>query len=207
MISKEKVRKEAMEARDSMDEESRQQKSHRIVEKILQLDCFRQADVVLSYHSFRSEVNVDALNRGILLQKKSLYLPKTFVKEKKIRFYQITDLAKLKQGYQKIREPMGKEPEFSWETIQKEKKKVIMIMPGTAYDARGYRMGYGGGYYDRYLNEYEKEWKHSDFCMIFVAFSEQKVLMVPGERCDVKPDIIVTDKENYVNHSKKGRPL
>ncbi|MCI5883145.1 MAG: 5-formyltetrahydrofolate cyclo-ligase [Clostridiales bacterium] len=207
MISKEKVRKEAMEARDSMDEESRQQKSHRIVEKILQLDCFRQADVVLSYHSFRSEVDVDALNRGILLQKKSLYLPKTFVKEKKIRFYQITDLAKLKQGYQKIREPMGKEPEFSWETIQKEKKKVIMIMPGTAYDARGYRMGYGGGYYDRYLNEYEKEWKHSDFCMIFVAFSEQKVLMVPGERCDVKPDIIVTDKENYVNHSKKGRPL
>lgn len=207
MISKEKVRKEAMEARDSMDEESRQQKSHRIVEKILQLDCFRQADVVLSYHSFRSEVDVDALNRGILLQKKSLYLPKTFVKEKKIRFYQITDLAKLKQGYQKIREPMGKEPEFSWETIQKEKKKVIMIMPGTAYDARGYRMGYGGGYYDRYLNEYEKEWKHSDFCMIFVAFSEQKALMVPGERCDVKPDIIVTDKENYVNHSKKGRPL
>ena len=207
MISKEKVRQEAMEARDSMDEESRQQKSHRIVEKILQLDCFRQADVVLSYHSFRSEVDVDALNRGILLQKKSLYLPKTFVKEKKIRFYQITDLAKLKQGYQKIREPMGKEPEFSWETIQKEKKKVIMIMPGTAYDARGYRMGYGGGYYDRYLNEYEKEWKHSDFCMIFVAFSEQKVLMVPGERCDVKPDIIVTDKENYVNHSKKGRPL
>lgn len=207
MISKEKVRKEAMEARDSMDEESRQQKSHRIVEKILQLDCFRQADVVLSYHSFRSEVDVDALNRGILLQKKSLYLPKTFVKEKKIRFYQITDLEKLKQGYQKIREPMGKEPEFSWETIQKEKKKVIMIMPGTAYDARGYRMGYGGGYYDRYLNEYEKEWKHSDFCMIFVAFSEQKVLMVPGERCDVKPDIIVTDKENYVNHSKKGRPL
>ena len=207
MISKEKVRKEAMEARDSMDEESRQQKSHRIVEKILQLDCFRQADVVVSYHSFRSEVDVDALNRGILLQKKSLYLPKTFVKEKKIRFYQITDLEKLKQGYQKIREPMGKEPEFSWETIQKEKKKVIMIMPGTAYDARGYRMGYGGGYYDRYLNEYEKEWKNSDFCMIFVAFSEQKVLMVPGERCDVKPDIIVTDKENYVNHSKKGRPL
>ena len=83
----------------------------------------------------------------------------------------------------------------------------MMIMPGTAYDARGYRMGYGGGYYDRYLNEYEKEWKNSDFCMIFVAFSEQKVLMVPGERCDVKPDIIVTDKENYVNHSKKGRPL
>ena len=207
MISKEKVRKEAMEARDSMDEESRQQKSDRIVEKILQLDCFRQADVVLSYHSFRSEVEVDALNREILLQKKSLYLPKTFVKEKKIRFYQITDLAKLKQGYQKIREPMGKEPEFSWETIQTEKKKVIMIMPGTAYDARGYRMGYGGGYYDRYLNEYEKEWKNSDFCMIFVAFSEQKVLMVPGERCDVKPDIIVTDKENYVNHSKKGRPL
>lgn len=195
MISKEKVRKKAVETRDSIDEESRQQKSEEIAKKILEADWFKEADIVLSYHAFRSEVEVDALNRAVLTQGKKLYLPKTYVKEKQIRFFEITDLSKLKRGYQKIWEPTGEEPEFSFETVKEEQKKVLMIMPGTAYDARGYRMGYGGGYYDRYLNTHEAEWKMIDFMTVFAAFSEQKMILIPGERCDVKPDVIVTEKE------------
>lgn len=195
MISKEKVRKKAVETRDSIDEESRQQKSEEIAKKILEADWFKEADTVLSYHAFRSEVEVDALNRAVLTQGKKLYLPKTYVKEKQIRFFEITDLSKLKRGYQKIWEPTGEEPEFSFETVKEEQKKVLMIMPGTAYDARGYRMGYGGGYYDRYLNAHEAEWKMIDFMTVFAAFSEQKMILIPGERCDVKPDVIVTEKE------------
>lgn len=195
MISKEKVRKKAVETRDSIDEESQQQKSEEIAKKILEADWFKEADIVLSYHAFRSEVEVDALNRAVLTQGKKLYLPKTYVKEKQIRFFEITDLSKLKRGYQKIWEPTGEEPEFSFETVKEEQKKVLMIMPGTAYDARGYRMGYGGGYYDRYLNAHEAEWKMIDFMTAFAAFSEQKMILIPGERCDVKPDVIVTEKE------------
>ncbi len=195
MISKEKVRKKAVETRDSIDEESRQQKSEEIAKKILEADWFKEADIVLSYHAFRSEVEVDALNRAVLTQGKKLYLPKTYVKEKQIRFFEITDLSKLKRGYQKIWEPTGEEPEFSFEMVKEEQKKVLMIMPGTAYDARGYRMGYGGGYYDRYLNAHEAEWKMIDFMTVFAAFSEQKMILIPGERCDVKPDVIVTEKE------------
>lgn len=195
MISKEKVRKKAVETRDSIDEESRQQKSEEIAKKILEADWFEEADIVLSYHAFRSEVEVDALNQAVLTQGKKLYLPKTYVKEKQIRFFEITDLSKLKRGYQKIWEPTGEEPEFSFETVKEEQKKVLMIMPGTAYDARGYRMGYGGGYYDRYLNAHEAEWKMIDFMTAFAAFSEQKMILIPGERCDVKPDVIVTEKE------------
>ena len=186
---------EAVETRDSIDEESRQQKSEEIAKKILEADWFKEADIVLSYHAFRSEVEVDALNRAVLTQGKKLYLPKTYVKEKQIRFFEITDLSKLKRGYQKIWEPTGEEPEFSFETVKEEQKKVLMIMPGTAYDARGYRMGYGGGYYDRYLNAHEAEWKMIDFMTVFAAFSEQKMILIPGERCDVKPDVIVTEKE------------
>jgi len=195
MISKEKVRKKAVETRDSIDEESRQQKSEEIAKKILEADWFKEADIVLSYHAFRSEVEVDTLNRAVLTQGKKLYLPKTYVKEKQIRFFEITDLSKLKRGYQKIWEPTGEKPEFSFETVKEEQKKVLMIMPGTAYDARGYRMGYGGGYYDRYLNAHEAEWKMIDFMTVFAAFSEQKMILIPGERCDVKPDVIVTEKE------------
>ena len=86
-------------------------------------------------------------------------------------------------------------PAYDEEAVKEEQKKVLMIMPGTAYDARGYRMGYGGGYYDRYLNAHEAEWKMIDFMTVFAAFSEQKMILIPGERCDVKPDVIVTEKE------------
>lgn len=195
MISKEKVRKKAVETRDSLEEESRQQKSEEIVRQILKTEWFKQADVILSYHAFRSEVEVDALNQAVLAQGKKLYLPKTYVKEKQIRFFEIRDLSKLKRGYQKIWEPTGEEPEFSFEKLQAEQKKALMIMPGTAYDARGYRMGYGGGYYDRYLNTHERQWKEAEFKTMFVAFSEQRMILVPRERCDVKPDCIVTEKE------------
>ncbi len=72
MISKEKVRKKAVETRDSIDEESRQQKSEEIAKKILEADWFKEADIVLSYHAFRSEVEVDTLNRAVLTQGKKL---------------------------------------------------------------------------------------------------------------------------------------
>ena len=191
MISKEKVRKKAVETRDSMDEESRQQKSEKIAKKILEADWFKEADIVLSYHAFRSEVEVDALNRAVLTQGKKLYLPKTYVKEKQIRFFEITDLSKLKRGYQKIWEPTGEEPEFSFETVKEEQKKVLMIMPGTAYDARGYRMGYGGGYYDRYFARFPKL---SRMAVAFEGQIEEQLAVLPT---DVLMHRIYTEEREY----------
>ena len=191
MISKEKVRKKAVETRDSIDEESRQQKSEEIAKKILEADWFKEADIVLSYHAFRSEVEVDALNRAVLTQGKKLYLPKTYVKEKQIRFFEITDLSKLKRGYQKIWEPTGEEPEFSFETVKEEQKKVLMIMPGTAYDARGYRMGYGGGYYDRYLEQ-------TNCVKAGLCFESFLLPSVPHEAHDVRMDRIFTEEGEYI---------
>ena len=191
MISKEKVRKKAVETRDSIDEESRQQKSEEIAKRILGADWFKEADIVLSYHAFRSEVEVDALNQAVLTQGKKLYLPKTYVKEKQIRFFEITDLSKLKRGYQKIWEPTGEEPEFSFETVKEEQKKVLMIMPGTAYDARGYRMGYGGGYYDRYFARFPK------LSLMAVAFEgqiEEQLAVLPT---DVRMHRIYTEEREY----------
>ena len=191
MISKEKVRKKAIETRDSIDEESRQQKSEEIAKRILEADWFEEADIVLSYHAFRSEVEVDALNQAVLTQGKKLYLPKTYVKEKQIRFFEITDLSKLKRGYQKIWEPTGEEPEFSFETVKEEQKKVLMIMPGTAYDARGYRMGYGGGYYDRYFARFPKL---SRMAVAFEGQIEEQLAVLPT---DVRMHRIYTEEREY----------
>ena len=156
MISKEKVRRKALEARDGLGKAWRGEKSQVIIEEVLQSEMYRRARVVLSYSAIRSEVETEFLNRNVLEQGKKLYLPKTYPEDKKMSFYPVENLAALKKGYQGILEP---KETVSLEMIFTEGKRyakedVLMIMPGVTFDENGHRMGYGGGYYDRYLHQY-----------------------------------------------------
>ncbi len=189
MISKEKVRRRALETRDSLEEACRGDFSKMITDQILHSEMYRKAGIVLSYSAIRSEVETDLLNRDVLEQGKKLYLPKTCFREKKMNFYPVENLKKLKKGYQGILEP---EETASFEDMLVEgcayaREEILMIMPGVAFDEAGHRMGYGGGYYDRYLHLYGKR-----IVSILIAFDEQKALVIPAETCDVKPDYIVT---------------
>ena len=189
MISKEKVRRKALEARDGLGKAWRGEKSQVIIEEVLQSEMYRRARVVLSYSAIRSEVETEFLNRNVLEQGKKLYLPKTYPEDKKMSFYPVENLAALKKGYQGILEP---EETVSLEMIFAEGKRyakedVLMIMPGVTFDENGHRMGYGGGYYDRYLHQYGEK-----LTSMLIAFDEQKALIIPSEKCDVKPNYIVT---------------
>lgn len=189
MISKEKVRRKALEVRNGLDKAWRGEKSQVIIEEVLQSEMYRRAQVVLSYSAIRSEVETEFLNRNVLEQGKKLYLPKTYPEDKKMSFYPVENPAALKRGYQGILEP---EETVSLEMIFAEgeryaKEDVLMIMPGVTFDENGHRMGYGGGYYDRYLHQYGEK-----LTSMLIAFDEQKALLIPAEKCDVKPNYIVT---------------
>lgn len=191
MGSKSEARKRAIHTRDSLDAEYRAEQSQRIVKQILESELYRRADVVLSYCSFRSEVETAHLNEDILRHGKLLYLPKTYRSEKCIRFYEVSDIGSLKEGYQGISEPDGvssRELRFA-EKQDGAFNHILMVMPGAAFDAAGYRMGYGGGYYDRYVSRYGKH-----FTSLFIAFQEQKMPALYTEEHDVKPDFILTQK-------------
>lgn len=188
MISKEKVRRRALEARNCLGEAWRKDFSKVIIDQVLESEMYQRAGIVLSYSAIRSEVDTDLLNRKVLEHGKKLYLPKTYFKEKKMCFYPVEDLRKLRKGYQGILEPEETVPmEDLLEEGKQEMKDILMIMPGVAFDENGHRMGYGGGYYDRYLAVYGKK-----LVSLLVAFDEQKALLIPAETCDVKPDYIVT---------------
>lgn len=194
MKSKADIRTRALTVRDSLNSAYRAEQSERIVEQLLQSELYRRANVILSYSSFRSEVGTEELNREILRQGKSLYLPKTYSHEKRIRFYAVEDLSRLEKGYQGIWEPDGAasdEIRFG-EKPDADRRDVLMVMPGAAFDADGYRMGYGGGYYDRYVSQYG-EW----FTSVFIAFQEQGVPVLPREEHDRKPDFILTPKPSF----------
>ena len=98
-------------------------------------------------------------------------------------FYKLTDFAQLEKGYFGIPEPARGEI-VQWE-------EALMIMPGVAFDRQNHRVGYGGGFYDRFLE------KHPYITRVAVAFEFQMMSEVPVEPTDISPEIIVTEKEIY----------
>lgn len=188
MESRDMVRKMALQRRDSISAEDRERWSRRIQESIRNSEWYREADILLSYASFRSEVETDQINAWILRDGKELYLPRTYSQRHEMVYYRVRDLAALVPGYQGIREPEEREP---WPSPAGGGTPVLMLMPGTAFDSSGGRLGYGGGYYDRYLQRYGGSIAHT----VMLAFAIQQV---PETECgiwDVPPDHVVTERQ------------
>ena len=110
---------------------------------------------------------------------KEVAVPKVVGKD--MVFYKLTDFARLEPGYFGIPEPVSGEI-VNW-------SKALMIMPGVAFDRANHRVGYGGGFYDRYLE------KHPQLERVAIAFSFQMLPEVPTEPTDICPQIIVTEEE------------
>ena len=72
-------------------------------------------------------------------------------------------------------------------------QKVMMWMPGAAFDAKRNRIGYGGGYYDRYLAGMPE----CELCTAALGFSCQIIEEIPVQRHDIAPDLVITEMEIY----------
>ena len=175
-MTKKEMRKKMLSLRDSLSEKERREKSRVIAKRLFTLEEFQKAEVVLSYQSFRSEVETTEMNQKIRESGKSLYLPKTYADRKEMAFYRVYSDADLIPGYQGILEPQEKEP-FTEELVSLKPEKVLMLMPGAAFDDKGNRIGYGGGYYDRYLELHPQ--LHTE---------------VEAEACDIRVNRILTDR-------------
>lgn len=186
-MEKKEAREIALFRRDALTEEQRYSRENKITERILSSSCYKRAEAVLSYVSFRSEVSTVEINKKILADGKSLYLPKSFPSRHEMQFYQVENLGQLVKGYQGILEPEETFP------VWKGHKNTLMLMPGVAFDEAGSRIGYGGGYYDRFLAAFQKQ---ITYCMM-LAFEVQKTEKIEAEYCDQSPDEIVTEGEVY----------
>lgn len=182
-MEKKELRRQILQVRDGLAEEERQQLSQRVMDRLWQWEPFLQADRILSYASFRSETGTDLLNESILRAGKKLYLPKTYPAIHRMAFYRVEWLEELVCGYQGIREPQEGGQLFE------EGGQTVMLMPGVAFDEERNRLGYGGGYYDRYLSQYGDGIAYT--CML--AFECQRVDKIETEHRDVRPDRIVTE--------------
>jgi 5-formyltetrahydrofolate cyclo-ligase len=188
MEDKSVLRKRMLKLRDSLSTEKRVKWSLEIGEKIRSSEEYKTAKIIFSYASFSSEVSTETLNQWVLEDGKALYLPKTYVKKHEMEFYHVTDLAQLEHGYQGILEPK-ESLAARWTPTEEIPESLLMLMPGVAFDERGNRIGYGGGYYDRYLEKYGAYIGKKEM----LAFLCQKTGIIPAEESDISPDYIITD--------------
>lgn len=167
--------------------------SAQITERILALEAYQKARTVFLYMELPGEVQMRALIEQCLRDRKKAAVPKVFrgsgrmhspdgeASTPGMRLYEIRDFDHLVRGAMNILEP---DPAVC--ACLDEEEDALMIMPGVAFDTKRHRIGYGGGFYDQYLQEHKK---HPTAA---AAFDFQLFDEVPYESTDICPDCLVT---------------
>lgn len=182
--NKKQLRSHILERRKSMSAKEREQLSREVCEHLLSHERLADAKAIMAFHPFGDELDIlpfllEAKKRG-----QDIWLPLTNVAERRLIPYRYTGPHMLKQGVYGIWEP---DPALAEEADVSHLDAIIV--PGVAFDSKGGRMGYGGGYYDRFLATLKK----LPF-LVGVGFSIQVVEHVPLESHDVLLDAVVTEK-------------
>ena len=178
MKTKKEIRAIALKARRAMSAAERAAASDRITDSILRLDEFASCDALYCYASYAQEVSTGRLIRECMSMGLMVALPR--VSGHDMDFYIVSGPQDIAPGYRGIPEPE------KW-CAPANAARPLMIMPGTAFDPDLHRLGYGGGFYDRYLARCHMKTAAAAFeCQIFDR--------IPNEATDIRPDILVTEK-------------
>ena len=169
--------------RSSIPEKTRKEKSEAVCNTILSLPSFSKCDVIFLYAPIKSEVNIyplfnEAIKRGIRVA-----FPISIKESSTLDFRFVNEDAELILGTYSIREPRADLPKAIFT------ERSLCIVPALSFDKSGNRLGYGKGFYDRFLSSFNG-------ISIGVTFSELKSDALPTDKFDIPVDIIITDKES-----------
>ena len=191
METKKQIRREVLAVRDALNKEVHKTWSQTICDKVRTMSEYKNAGCILFFVPYGSEVDVKPLIEEALQQGRQVFCP--FVTGDQMMFYRIDNFSQLKEGYKGILEPIP-EDERSYVPNTAD----FMIVPGTVFDREGNRIGYGKGFYDRFLTETYVG------SLAAVAFSHQIVEngRIHAESTDRKIKLIVT--EQGIIRTEKG---
>jgi len=185
MLNPLNLRSDLLAQRDNLSTADIQTKSAAIEKNLLKLPQIIEAQCIFTYVSFRSEVATLDLIDKFLSQGKTVTVPITRVKEKRLDAIRIFDRDKdLVPGYCGIPEPKAERCETH--LVSPEMVETILL-PGSVFDRRGGRFGYGGGYYDRFLESVPQAVR------IGLAFDQQIVDLAPLQPHDELLDFVITE--------------
>ena len=141
-MNKKELRAQIRAKKRAMTEAEIVEKSIRLGELFLASDAYKAAKTIYGYLPYNQEVRTVAMLEQAMKDGKRVAVPKCYGDE--MRFIFMDDLSKVEKGYANIPEPVLDEPIADDET-------ALVLMPGMAFDPQGHRIGYGGGFYDKFL--------------------------------------------------------
>lgn len=179
------TKKEARETmkilRSKLSPSEREQKNQAIFRRLMQMDVMKQARWFFPFVSYGTEVDTIEMIKYILESKLTrVAVPR--VHGNHMDFFEITSMEQLVSGYHGILEPNT--------TNLIQARDGVMLLPGLAFDLDKNRVGYGAGYYDRYLEQYQNK----NLITIAIAYDFQIVDSITADTFDQKPNLLITDK-------------
>ncbi|MDG6908480.1 MAG: 5-formyltetrahydrofolate cyclo-ligase [Nitrososphaerota archaeon] len=182
-MSKVELRRSAREARRALAFQTVLALSEEIERKLESLNEFKQSKVIATYVSMIDEVQTERIIGTTLNSHKRVLVPIVDSRNKKLIFSEIYDISELAVGHFHIREPR---PEFVRPVDLSEAE--VIVVPIVAWDERGFRIGNGGGYFDKALAPLKGN------LTVGLAFEAQKVNRVPEENFDIPLKMIITER-------------
>lgn len=180
-MTKQELRKQYKMLRRSLSKTEMEQEAKAVMQRFLSLPEYQSCSDILLYISQDNEVDTIPILQHAKEDGKRIAVPKVYGSH--MHFHQIAGLEDLKPGAYGILEPE------EGEIFQPE--HGIILVPGIVFDEKGHRIGYGGGYYDRYLAH------HWELLSVALAYDYQVISEIVCEEFDKQPDIILTASKTY----------
>jgi len=175
---KEAMRREMLDMRQALSRQSVQRDSEAITQRLLSLSCVQSAQVIMTYSAIKNEPDMWSLTYTLLDMGKHVALPRVTADGLIAAEYRRD--TKLDKGAYGIPQPVMRPDDTS---VQPD----LVIVPGVVFDLQGCRVGFGAGYYDRFLY-------HSEAVKVGVCYERQLVDRIDADPHDVCMDYIVTER-------------
>ncbi|MDU7241508.1 5-formyltetrahydrofolate cyclo-ligase [Clostridium sp.] len=176
------LRNKILEIRDSLNNNEKELMDNKIFNELINTDLYKRAINIFIYISFSNEINTRNIIEKAFEDKKNVFIPKVYKDDKLMKAVKLNSIDELKKNSMGILEPIDDSNYIEKENID------LIVVPGVVFDKECNRVGYGGGYYDRYLKDIKsKENK------IALAYDLQIVDKIESEVHDIKVDYIITN--------------
>ncbi|MBP2025968.1 5-formyltetrahydrofolate cyclo-ligase [Peptoniphilus stercorisuis] len=153
-MGKKELRDEILKRRNLLSYEEVQVCSNLIEENLYSLELFKNANNIFIFVSYNKEVNTHNIIKNSLKLNKEVYVPVVDPKTKTMKASRLRDFSNLKENYMKILEPSSEYLDFIDPDIID-----LAIVPGLLFNKEGYRIGYGGGFYDKFFKSLKRDIK------------------------------------------------
>lgn len=181
--NKKELRSKILTIRNNLDKDIKQKYDKIIFKKLRERSEYINSKNIFIYLGYGSEIDTISLVKDMFLDGKNVCIPKTNIEDRTMEAVIIRDLDNLEEDKYGILEPKS-----NYDVIDKQDIDLV-VMPGVAFDNDGGRLGYGGGYYDKFLMDCSE-----DKYKIALAYDFQVIESVPKEEHDILVNCIITEK-------------